>query len=417
MVITPYSCATLVPQPYEPCSTELMNTTDRPSDRTSKPPEQNSRLESDHPLSTAIAIQNLSKHYPGVVALDDISLSIYDKEFFTLLGPSGCGKTTLLRIIAGFESVTAGNVHLHGQSIADLPANKRPVNTVFQQYSLFPHMNVADNIKFGMQMKGSSSTHIDQRCEQMLALVQLSDYATRKPSQLSGGQAQRVALARALAPEPEVLLLDEPLSALDLKLRQAMRLELKQIQQETGITFIFVTHDQEEALTMSDRIAVMSAGKVQQIGSPHDIYEEPQNRFVADFIGETNMLDSTVVQVIGSNESENNESTHDLVCDLTGLGEFTASSSTKLAPGTRGSICIRPERIRILEAGHADAHLNGTLEQLVYMGTDTQATVKLANGEPLLVRSPNNAAQRITAQPGDPVGIGTDKQAARFLVD
>jgi len=389
-----------------------MNTTDRPADRTSKTQKRNIEQKTHDRAATAIAIQNLSKHYPGVIALDDISLSIHDKEFFTLLGPSGCGKTTLLRIIAGFESVSAGNVYLHGKSLADLPANKRPVNTVFQQYSLFPHMSVADNVKFGMQMKGSSTAHINRRCDQMLALVQLADYATRKPSQLSGGQAQRVALARALAPEPEVLLLDEPLSALDLKLRQAMRLELKQIQQETGITFIFVTHDQEEALTMSDRIAVMSAGKVQQIGSAHTIYEEPQNRFVADFIGETNMLESTVLSVRESDDSRQN-----LVCDLTGVGELTASSNTELAPGAKGSVCIRPERIHILNTEHTNAPITGTLEQLVYMGTDTQATVKLANGALLLVRSPNNAAQRITAQPGDTVQIGADENAARFLVD
>jgi len=188
-------------------------------------------------------------------------------------------------------------------------------------------MSVADNIKFGMQMKGSSTAHINSRCEQMLALVQLSEYANRKPSQLSGGQAQRVALARALAPEPEVLLLDEPLSALDLKLRQAMRLELKQIQQETGITFIFVTHDQEEALTMSDRIAVMSAGKVQQVGSAHTIYEQPQNRFVADFIGETNMLESTVVRT-----TRGDSSSHHLQCELNGLGELTALSGIEFPP-------------------------------------------------------------------------------------
>lgn len=389
-----------------------MNTTDRSGDRTSNTQERKILSDTGDAVDTAISIENLSKHYADVVALDDVSLSIKDKEFFTLLGPSGCGKTTLLRVIAGFESVSAGKVHLHGKPIADLPANKRPVNTVFQQYSLFPHMSVADNVKFGMQMKGSSASHINKRCEQMLALVQLSDYANRKPSQLSGGQAQRVALARALAPEPEVLLLDEPLSALDLKLRQAMRLELKHIQQETGITFIFVTHDQEEALTMSDRIAVMSAGKVQQIGSATTIYEEPQNRFVADFIGETNMLDSTVVRNIACNDT-----TQNLICDLIGLGELTASASAELAPGTKGSICIRPERIRILDQEHAEANLKGNLEQLVYLGTDTQATIRLSNGTPLLVRTPNSAAQRIAAQPGDTVGIGIDEHAARFLVD
>lgn len=389
-----------------------MNTPDRPNDLISKVRDRKILLKIGDPASTAIDIRDVSKQYADVVALNDVSLSIKDKEFFTLLGPSGCGKTTLLRIIAGFESVSAGSVHLHGKAIADLPANERPVNTVFQQYSLFPHMTVAENVKFGMQMKRCKAAHINQRCEQMLELVQLSDYAKRKPSQLSGGQAQRVALARALAPEPEVLLLDEPLSALDLKLRQAMRMELKQIQQETGITFIFVTHDQEEALTMSDRIAVMSAGQIQQVGSAHSIYEQPLNRFVADFIGESNMLDSTILNTV-----ESDDAGVKVLCDLTGLGDFIASSGVDLAPGTKGSVCVRPERLRILDNEHPDAQLKGSVEQLVYLGTDTQATVKLTSGAHLLVRSPNNSVQKITAQPGDSVGIGADDHAARFLVD
>jgi len=362
-------------------------------------------------VSVAVAIESLSKHYGDVVALNDVSLSINDKEFFTLLGPSGCGKTTLLRVIAGFESVTAGSVLLHGKSIAGLPANKRAVNTVFQQYSLFPHMSVAENVKFGMQMKGNDAAHTNKRCAQMLELVQLAEFAERKPAQLSGGQQQRVALARALAPEPEVLLLDEPLSALDLKLRQAMRLELKQIQQETGITFIFVTHDQEEALTMSDRIAVMSAGEVQQVGDAHTIYEHPGNRFVADFIGEINMLEATVL-----NTEAASDTAHQVVCDLDGLGEINATTSMNTVAGTTGTVCIRPERLRLVSSDHADAQLTGTLSQLVYLGTDTQAAVQLASGAQLLVRSPNNTAQKISAQTGDSVGIATDENAARFLV-
>ena len=205
----------------------------------------------------AVDLEGISKNYGDVVALDNVSASIHDSEFFTLLGPSGCGKTTMLRIVAGFESVSAGNIRLYGEEIRDLPANKRPVNTVFQQYSLFPHMSVLENIKFGLQMQGRDREFINTRARQMLELVQLESFADRKSAQLSGGQQQRVALARALAPQPKVLLLDEPLSALDLELRQSMRMELKQIQQQTGITFVFVTHDQEEALTMSDRIAVM----------------------------------------------------------------------------------------------------------------------------------------------------------------
>ncbi|WP_330390802.1 ABC transporter ATP-binding protein [Rhodobacter xanthinilyticus] len=224
--------------------------------------------------------------------LHGVSLEIRAQEFFTLLGPSGCGKTTLLRAITGFEDVTEGAILLHGEDIAPLPPYKRPINTVFQQYALFPHMTVLENVVFGTRRLGWTVEDARDRARQVLDLVQLSEFAERRPAQLSGGQQQRVALARALAPRPKVLLLDEPLSALDLKLRQAVRPELKALQRETGIAFIFVTHDQEEALTMSDRIAVMSAGRVQQVGTPREIYEAPVNRFVADFIGETNLIES-----------------------------------------------------------------------------------------------------------------------------
>ncbi len=238
------------------------------------------------PANTTVSIQSVTKRFGDFVALDNISLDIQDNEFFTLLGPSGCGKTTLLRTIAGFEDVTSGSILLQGEDIAGLPPNKRPVNTVFQQYALFPHMTVTENVMFGLQRLGIANKEVKQRTSEVLALVQLTQFAERLPTQLSGGQQQRVALARALAPRPKVLLLDEPLSALDLKLRQAVRIELQQIQHETGITFIFVTHDQEEALTMSDRIAVIAGGKLQQVGSAREIYERPENRFVADFIGE-----------------------------------------------------------------------------------------------------------------------------------
>ena len=223
-------------------------------------------------------------------ALDNVSVTIGENEFFTLLGPSGCGKTTLLRLIAGFDFPTDGQILLHGQDIAPLPPFQRPVNTVFQNYALFPHMTVGQNIGFGLEMQGKPRAEIEARVSEMLKLVQMGDLRNRRTSQISGGQQQRVALARALAPKPKVLLLDEPLSALDYKLRKEMQIELKRLQLETGITFIFVTHDQEEALTMSDRIAVMNKGQILQIGSPHDIYDRPAQRFVADFIGETNFL-------------------------------------------------------------------------------------------------------------------------------
>ena len=249
---------------------------------------------------SAVEARGISKVFPGgVKALDDVSVTIRENEFFTLLGPSGCGKTTLLRLIAGFEFPSAGEILLHGKDIAHLPPDRRPVNTVFQHYALFPHMTVAENVGFGLRMQGRPKDEIDGAVDQALALVKMADYGARRPSQLSGGQQQRVAFARAIAPRPQVLLLDEPLSALDLKLRQAMRSELKTLQRETGITFIFVTHDQEEALTMSDRIAVMSAGKIQQIGAPLDIYESPVNHFVADFIGDSNFIEGAIDTIKG----------------------------------------------------------------------------------------------------------------------
>ena len=234
----------------------------------------------------AVQIHGVSKTFGegpnAVLALGDVALEIEDNEFFTLLGPSGCGKTTLLRCIAGFEQLSAGKILLFGEEIDALPPNRRPVNTVFQQYALFPHMSVADNVGFGLRMLKHKPEEVEEVVKSMLSLVHMQPLRDRKPGQLSGGQQQRVALARALACQPKVLLLDEPLSALDLKLRQAMRVELKQLQEQTGITFIFVTHDQEEALTMSDRIAVMSEGRVQQIGTTHEVYERPVNHFVAD---------------------------------------------------------------------------------------------------------------------------------------
>lgn len=357
----------------------------------------------------AIELRNVKKNYGDATALHDVSLTIKDNEFFTLLGPSGCGKTTLLRIIAGFENVSAGSVYLHGNEIAGLPANKRPVNTVFQQYSLFPHMNVADNVLFGLQMRKVPTVQAKKRVAAMLELVQLEDFAQRLPSQLSGGQQQRVALARALAPEPEVLLLDEPLSALDLKLRQAMRIELKQIQQEAGITFIFVTHDQEEALTMSDRIAVMSAGEVQQIGSSHEIYESPVNRFVADFIGESNLLETEVLQ----------QEQGKLLCSLPGGAKISAEYSGnagQLQVGSKGHMCIRPERLSLLTDGTSDENqLSGVVVRQVYLGTDTQLVVKLEEGQLVQLRTQNTELKSGLPPSGSNVRLGIQPGGARFL--
>ncbi|NTU57134.1 MAG: spermidine/putrescine ABC transporter ATP-binding protein, partial [Anaerolineales bacterium] len=244
----------------------------------------------------AIRFDKVSRHFGEVKAVDNADLEIRDGEFFSLLGPSGSGKTTCLRMIAGFDRPTSGHIYLYGQDVSDLPPYERDVNTVFQDYALFPHMNVGDNIAYGLMIKGVSKPERTQRLDEMLELVRLSGYADRKPSQLSGGQRQRVALARALINHPKVLLLDEPLGALDLKLRQQMQVELKAIQQRVGITFIFVTHDQEEALTMSDRIALFNNGRIEQVGSPAEIYEHPATSFVAGFVGTSNLVGGEVAK-------------------------------------------------------------------------------------------------------------------------
>ena len=345
-------------------------------------------------MQSAIDVDRVSKRFGSFVALNDISMTIADNEFFTLLGPSGCGKTTLLRMIAGFEGTSEGAIRLFGEDIARLEPNLRPVNTVFQHYALFPHMSVTDNVAFGLKMKGVDLT------TRMLELVHLTAFADRMPAQLSGGQQQRVALARALAPAPKVLLLDEPLSALDLKLRQAMRMELKTLQQETGITFIFVTHDQEEALTMSDRIAVMSAGRVQQIGTARDIYEAPQNRFVADFIGETNLLPVMVDDVSAG------------VARLTlPGGQNSRCPSAGLLPG-RHHLSIRPERLSF----GPDGDLMVTVERVIYLGTDLQVMVRLDAGDVLQVRM-QNTARTTVPEPGTRLGVTLEEGAARLLAD
>jgi len=356
--------------------------------------------------ASAVDIRNVVKRFGSFTALREVSFDIRDNEFFTLLGPSGCGKTTLLRMIAGFETVTEGAIFLYGEEIEKLPANKRPVNTVFQQYALFPHMSVTENVAFGMRMLRRPAEEIRQRSGQILELVQLSAFADRKPDQLSGGQQQRVALARALAPRPKVLLLDEPLSALDLKLRQAMRVELKQIQEETGITFVFVTHDQEEALTMSDRIAVMSAGELQQIGSASDIYERPRNRFVAGFIGETNLLPVTVEEAPINGVCS---------CRLASGVVIESNPAGRPGAGAKGHISIRPERLS-LTAPAVDG-LHGTIDRTVYMGTDTQYLLHLDDGAELTVRKQNTGGDAPGFAPGERARVEIDRGAARLLVD
>ena len=352
--------------------------------------------------SVAVEVRHAVKEFGqgehAVRALDDVSVAIRKGEFFTLLGPSGCGKTTLLRLIAGFESPTSGQILLGGQDITDLPPNRRPVNTVFQSYALFPHLDVARNVGFGLEMLGRPRAEVAARTAEMLALVRLESFAGRKVSQLSGGQRQRVALARALAPQPQVLLLDEPLSALDLKLRKEMQSELKRLQVETGITFVFVTHDQEEALTMSDRVAVMSAGRIRQLGTPREIYTRPTSRFVADFIGETNFLTATLDGATAT---------------LPGGGRIALA-----APGAAGpeTLAVRPEHIR-LAAPDAPGALPATVSHSVYFGTDSHVHLTLAGGAEVVVRLPAGAEAADPPAPGSMAGLVIAPGAVQVLVD
>ena len=357
----------------------------------------------------AIELRTVTKIFPtgsaeSVTALDEVCLAIRDNEFFTLLGPSGCGKTTLLRLIAGFEQATRGDILLFGDNVARLPPYKRPINTVFQHYALFPHMTVAENVAFGLRMLGREKAEIRRTVETMLNLVKMPDLAQRSSGQLSGGQQQRVALARALANHPRVLLLDEPLSALDLKLRQEMRLELKTLQRETGITFIFVTHDQEEALTMSDRIAVLRAGQIQQVGSPDLIYEHPANPFVASFMGETNLLSASV-----------GATAHGMVrCHLEGGAGILARPDGGQTKGDRVTLSLRPERV-VLSADPGSG-LAGRITDCLYRGTDTRYRVRLDSGPELLVYEQNVAERSEGMATGSRVGVVIAPGAARILV-
>ncbi|WP_219845067.1 ABC transporter ATP-binding protein [Leucobacter massiliensis] len=344
-----------------------------------------------------------------VNAIDEVTFTIAQGEFFVMLGPSGCGKTTLLRAIAGLESLDAGEIRIGDRRIDQLAPHARPVNTVFQSYALFPHLTIAENIAFGLEMERRPKPQIRERVAAMLELVRLEGMAKRKPAQLSGGQQQRVALARALAKEPEVLLLDEPLAALDLKLRRSMQSELKRLQRTTGVTFVFVTHDQEEALSMGDRIAVFNQGKIEQIGSPEDLYERPVSRFVADFIGETNFVDAPVVRQPGDG-SDGSEGSERLVAALPG-GDPVVLPKTVPAPDGTVTLTIRPERIRFSPGGERFA--SGRIVKLVYMGTDLRCTVRLEDGTELAVRIP--PPFDATIRPDATVSLYAEAEALRPL--
>jgi spermidine/putrescine transport system ATP-binding protein len=314
----------------------------------------------------AIALEKVSKRFGSVGAVDDVSIQIREGEFFSLLGPSGCGKTTTLRMVAGFELPDAGRILLQGDDVTTIPANKRPVNMVFQQYALFPHMTVHDNVAFGLKVKGVPRRDHGGRIKEILRIVSLEGLEKRRPRQLSGGQQQRVALARALVNSPAALLLDEPLGALDVKLRKQMQLQLKAIQHDVGTTFVYVTHDQEEALAMSDRIAVMNQGKVEQIGSPREIYDHPRSAFVADFIGSLNAFELRVDELVGEHA----------VMRLEDGGRVVAGLGADCHVGETARVAVRPERIRIAATGTAPqnggSHIDGTVAEVVFLGMYTQ---------------------------------------------
>ncbi|MDG1128044.1 ABC transporter ATP-binding protein [Seohaeicola sp.] len=326
-------------------------------------------------MPAAVEFLNVSRHFGSVRAVDGVDLSIAEGTFFAMLGPSGSGKTTCLRLISGFEQPTGGMIRIFGQDCSDVPPNRRNVNTVFQDYALFPHMNVRDNVAYGLMVKGVDKRTRHDRAEELLALVKLEGYGGRKPGELSGGQRQRVALARALINEPRVLLLDEPLGALDLKLREAMQDELKALQQRLGITFVFVTHDQGEALSMADQVAVFSEGRIAQIGTPAEIYEKPRTRFVADFVGSSNVLSA----------------------------EMAASFGAPPRP-----VSLRPESVRIVDDG---ARIRGQVIALRYLGAGTRVVVAAPGGE-ISVFLPKGSS---VPEQGREVGLAWDDQAMHVM--
>ena len=358
-----------------------------------------------------IEIDHVVKRFGDFVAVHDADFSIGQGEFFSLLGPSGCGKTTTLRMIAGFEQPTSGAIRLDGVDVSKVPPNKRDVNTVFQQYALFPHMNVFDNVAFGPQSKKVDKATIKKRVSEMLEVVRLTEFASRRPAQLSGGQQQRVALARALVNLPKALLLDEPLGALDLKLRHAMQFELKRIQREVGITFVYVTHDQEEALTMSDRIAVMSEGRVEQIGTPTEIYDNPATVFVAGFIGQANLWPATVRERSGNSAT------------VTALGGATLSancrSNSTVSAGHAVTLMVRPERISLSLAQPISQATDGqsvqaTVTDLTFQGPIVRLALVAADGSSIIANIDPDADLPLL-RPGDSVWASWTQSAACVL--
>jgi spermidine/putrescine transport system ATP-binding protein len=353
-----------------------------------------------------VQLVGLVKRFEDVTAVDGIDVHVPGGEFFSLLGPSGCGKTTTLRLVAGFEQPTEGRILVDGADMARTPPHKRNVNTVFQSYALFPFLSVYDNVAFGLRYKDVPRSQVRRKVMDALALVQLERLEKRRPAQLSGGQQQRVALARALVLEPSVLLLDEPLGALDAKLRKALQIELKALQEKVGVTFVYVTHDQEEALSMSDRLAVMAGGRIEQAGTPAEVYEEPATTFVADFLGVSNLMSARAEGNAGDGR-----------CRIR-LGEFTlVACHGETASTGPVKIVIRPERVRLEPYGATgDNRLPGMVERLVYLGPVTQLIVRLAHGDTVQVVLPNGG-QPVPYEQGTPVAAHLPAEALRVLPD
>jgi spermidine/putrescine transport system ATP-binding protein len=352
-----------------------------------------------------IVLEGVRKQFGDFVAVAGADLSIARGEFFAMLGPSGCGKTTTLKMIAGFEQPTEGRVLLEGADVSRVPPYKRNVNTVFQQYALFPHMTVAENVAFGPRSKKAPRAEFEPKVREMLGIVRLTEFADRKPSQLSGGQQQRVALARALVNYPSALLLDEPLAALDLKLREAMQLELKRIQREVGITFVFVTHDQGEALTMSDRIAVMSEGIIEQVGTPEDIYHRPASLFVAGFIGSANLLPGTVRELRGMEAD----------VELVAGPRIRATGSADIRLGSQVSVMLRPELLHVDEVADSDGRsLPGTVTDLIFQGASARLGLALADGTELVTYVGTDASLPFL-RPGDAIHVSWNSSSAYLL--
>jgi spermidine/putrescine transport system ATP-binding protein len=332
-------------------------------------------------MTPLLQLQAVTQRFGGFVAVDQLSLDVAAGEFLTLLGASGSGKTTTLRMVAGFEHPDSGAILMDSADITALPPYRRDLNTVFQQYALFPHMSVRDNVGYGLRMRKVARADIAERVKLALEMVQLGHLADRPPRKLSGGQQQRVALARALVNRPRVLLLDEPLGALDLKLRKEMQLELKHLNRQLGITFIYVTHDQEEALTMSDRIALMRDGRIVQLGQPRELYDRPASRYVADFIGETNLIPATVTE----------QRDGEVILSVDGVTAI-ASASGSWAPGASGWLAIRPEHLRVAPAAEGPNRLTATVRETIFTGQVTRVYTLLADGTPMVMHWPAGAA-------------------------